>query len=190
MQSTMGSTTAQTHRTSLPEPMASSMYATQTYKRRWVPNSLDLVPWKMRVWYIAHPELLALAAVRHVLACSSVYSVVKQRRAVKLFFNLLRFLAQQTMKSVFVMLSLTLLALTTGVVHSASLVSEGNVKWVEWKSLHKKSYADAYEENFRHAIWRYNLKVRLMITLHRSRSVLIVRCSIGDHLYRNQVRHL
>ena len=95
------------------------------------------------------------------------------------------------MKSVFVILSLTfVLALTTGVVHSASLVSEGNVKWVEWKSLHKKSYADAYEENFRHAIWRYNLKVRLMITFHRSRSVLIVRCSIGDHLYRNQVHHL
>ncbi|CAB4001327.1 cathepsin L1-like [Paramuricea clavata] len=66
------------------------------------------------------------------------------------------------MKSVFKILPLTLtLALATGIVNSASLlklVSRENEKWAEWKNLHTKLYADTYEENFRRAIWRYNLK--------------------------------
>jgi hypothetical protein len=77
------------------------------------------------------------------------------------------------MKSVFKILPLTLtLVLATGIVSSANLlklVSRENEKWAEWKSLHKKSYADAYEENFRRAIWRYNLKVRLTITFHTNK---------------------
>jgi high-affinity Fe2+/Pb2+ permease len=54
-----------------------------------------------------------------------------------------------------------LLVLASATASSSSLVSEENVKWTEWKRLYAKSYADAYEENFRRAIWHYNLKVRV-----------------------------
>ena len=50
------------------------------------------------------------------------------------------------------------LVLASRTVKSSSLVSEENLKWNEWKSLHRKSYTDSYEENFRYAIWRYNMK--------------------------------
>ncbi|XP_028391803.1 cathepsin L1-like [Dendronephthya gigantea] len=43
-------------------------------------------------------------------------------------------------------------------VRPDSFVDDENTKWSEWKQFHGKSYADLYEENFRHAIWRYNLK--------------------------------
>ena len=55
--------------------------------------------------------------------------------------------------------SLILFAIFT-VAHSASFsaLSE-DVQWTAWKTFHKKSYNDEYEERFRRAIWVYNLKV-------------------------------
>ena len=68
--------------------------------------------------------------------------------------------SSNAMKSVFKTLPLTIvLVLAINSVDSASLVGGETRKWSEWKTMHKKSYSDAYEENFRHAIWRYNLKV-------------------------------
>ena len=52
--------------------------------------------------------------------------------------------------------------------HAASfnLLSE-DVQWKAWKSFHKKSYNDEYEEGFRRAIWVYNLKVGTLYTTYK-----------------------
>ena len=128
---------------------------------------------------------------RHVLACRSwcnysVYLIINSPQYKRLNFQTnLNYEASKRdrlslitsfcdMKSVFKILPLTLtLVLATGIVNSASLLKlvsqENEQSWAEWKSLHKKSYTAAYEENFRRAIWRYNLKVRLTITFHTNK---------------------
>ena len=65
-------------------------------------------------------------------------------------------------------------------VKCASLAREENDRWIEWKRLHKKSYTDAYEENFRNAIWNYNLKVRHTLWLKRSETFITRTLSDGQ----------
>lgn len=60
------------------------------------------------------------------------------------------------MKCVLAVICLVVLA-TSAQAASLSAFSE-NVQWEAWKSFHKKSYNDEYEESFRRAIWVYNLK--------------------------------
>lgn len=88
---------------------------------------------------------------------------VKLSRTVKLF-NILRkafYSSSSAMKSVSKTLPLTigLLVFAIKAVDPASLVGGESAKWLEWKSMHKKVYADSYEESFRRAIWSYNSKV-------------------------------
>ena len=86
-------------------------------------------------------------------------------RAVKLF-NILRkafHSSSSAMKSVLKTLPLKigLLVFAIKAVDPASLIGGESVKWLEWKSMHEKVYADSYEESFRRAIWSYNSKVRM-----------------------------
>ena len=53
-----------------------------------------------------------------------------------------------------------LFVVMVSVAHAASFAALGeDVQWTAWKTYHKKSYNDKYEEGFRRAIWVYNLKV-------------------------------
>jgi cathepsin L len=52
-----------------------------------------------------------------------------------------------------------LLVLVTVANAASFAVLSEDVQWLAWKTYHKKSYSDEYEERFRRGIWVYNLKV-------------------------------